>query len=86
VFLGLFSALKIGSVITQVDLTAYVEKHDFTFDAVLDEQVSNDEVLKISSHESSSCETSFSTISHFLRLAGVQSYGRANYTYYFSTY
>ena len=28
----------------QVDLTAYVEKHDFVFDAVLDEQVSNDEV------------------------------------------
>ena len=31
----------------QVDLTAYVEKHDFMFDAVLDEQVSNDEVLEI---------------------------------------
>ncbi|KAF9608015.1 hypothetical protein IFM89_004896 [Coptis chinensis] len=28
----------------QVDLTAYVEKHEFCFDAVLDEQVSNDEV------------------------------------------
>ena len=28
----------------QVDLTAYVEKHDFVFDAVLDDQVSNDEV------------------------------------------
>ena len=32
-----------GSVL-QVDLTAYVEKHDFVFDAVLDDQVSNDEV------------------------------------------
>lgn len=57
-----------------MDLTAYVEKHDFTFDAVLDEQVSNDEVLKTSSHELSIYETSFSMISHFLRLAGVQSY------------
>jgi hypothetical protein len=28
-----------------VDLTAYVEKHEFCFDAVLDEHVSNDEVL-----------------------------------------
>lgn len=28
----------------KVDLTAYVEKHDFVFDAVLDEQFSNDEV------------------------------------------
>lgn len=28
----------------QVDLTAYVEKHEFVFDAVLDEEVSNDEV------------------------------------------
>ncbi|KAF9588200.1 hypothetical protein IFM89_008214 [Coptis chinensis] len=28
----------------KVDLTAYVEKHEFCFDAVLDEQVSNDEV------------------------------------------
>jgi hypothetical protein len=28
----------------QVDLTAYVEKHDFVFDAILDERVSNDEV------------------------------------------
>jgi hypothetical protein len=28
----------------QVDLTAYVEKHEFVFDAVLDQYVSNDEV------------------------------------------
>jgi len=27
-----------------VDLTAYVEKHEFVFDAVLDQYVSNDEV------------------------------------------
>lgn len=27
-----------------MDLTAYVEKHEFCFDAVLDEHVSNDEV------------------------------------------
>ncbi|KAF9612728.1 hypothetical protein IFM89_003270 [Coptis chinensis] len=30
-----------------VDLTAYVEKHEFCFDAVLDEQVSNDEVYRV---------------------------------------
>lgn len=28
----------------QVDLTEYEEKHEFVFDAVLDEDVSNDEV------------------------------------------
>jgi kinesin family protein 2/24 len=28
-----------------VDLTAYVEKHEFCFDAVLDERVTNDEVM-----------------------------------------
>lgn len=28
----------------QVDLTEYMEKHEFVFDAVLDEEVSNDEV------------------------------------------
>lgn len=27
-----------------MDLTAYVEKHEFCFDAVLDENVNNDEV------------------------------------------
>ena len=31
----------------KVDLTAYVEKHEFCFDAVLDEQVSNDEVYRV---------------------------------------
>ncbi|KAK1417782.1 hypothetical protein QVD17_26916 [Tagetes erecta] len=30
----------------KVDLTAYVEKHEFCFDAVLDQQVSNDEVYR----------------------------------------
>ena len=29
---------------SQVDLTAFVEKHDFVFDAVLNEHVTNDEV------------------------------------------
>lgn len=28
----------------QVDLTEYEEKHEFVFDAVLNEEVSNDEV------------------------------------------
>lgn len=28
----------------QVDLTEYMEKHEFVFDAVLNEEVSNDEV------------------------------------------
>jgi hypothetical protein len=32
----------------KVDLTAYVEQHEFCFDAVLDEDVSNDEVLLFS--------------------------------------
>lgn len=31
----------------KVDLTAYVEKHEFCFDAVLDEQVTNDEVASL---------------------------------------
>ncbi|KAL1334826.1 hypothetical protein HN51_063781 [Arachis hypogaea] len=31
----------------KVDLTAYVEKHEFCFDAVLDENVSNDEVYRV---------------------------------------
>jgi len=30
----------------KVDLTAYVEKHEFCFDAVLDEHVTNDEVYR----------------------------------------
>lgn len=29
----------------QVDLTEYLEKHEFVFDAVLNEEVSNDEVI-----------------------------------------
>ena len=33
--------------IQQVDLTEYVERHEFVFDAVLNEEVSNDEVRKI---------------------------------------
>lgn len=32
-------------IMIKVDLTAYVEKHEFCFDAVLDEQVTNDEVI-----------------------------------------
>jgi hypothetical protein len=31
-------------IIQQVDLTEYVERHEFVFDSVLDEDVSNDEV------------------------------------------
>ncbi|XP_044486794.1 kinesin-like protein KIN-13A [Mangifera indica] len=31
----------------KVDLTAYVEKHEFCFDAVLDQNVSNDEVYRV---------------------------------------
>jgi hypothetical protein len=34
-----------GCLYSKVDLTAYVEKHEFCFDAVLDEHVTNDEVL-----------------------------------------
>ncbi|GAU11174.1 hypothetical protein TSUD_197980, partial [Trifolium subterraneum] len=30
-----------------VDLTAYVEKHEFCFDAVIDENVTNDEVYRV---------------------------------------
>ena len=30
-----------------MDLTAYVEKHEFCFDAVLNEYVTNDEVLAL---------------------------------------
>lgn len=33
------------TTIIQVDLTQYVEKHEFVFDAVLNEEVSNDEVI-----------------------------------------
>lgn len=31
----------------KVDLTAYVEKHEFCFDAVLNEEVTNDEVVAL---------------------------------------
>ena len=34
----------VGIDILQVDLTEYIEKHEFVFDAVLNEEVSNDEV------------------------------------------
>ena len=36
--------LNVWHIIPQVDLTEYVEKHEFVFDAMLDEDVSNDEV------------------------------------------
>lgn len=36
------------SLTWKVDLTAYVEKHDFCFDSVLDEYVTNDEVSHLS--------------------------------------
>ncbi|KAL6977124.1 hypothetical protein U1Q18_025919, partial [Sarracenia purpurea var. burkii] len=37
--------------ILKVDLTAYVEKHEFYFDVVLDEHVSNDEVIHLLSRD-----------------------------------
>uniref|UniRef100_A0A0E0PHQ7 Kinesin-like protein n=1 Tax=Oryza rufipogon TaxID=4529 RepID=A0A0E0PHQ7_ORYRU len=40
------SSLTVYEPKLKVDLTAYVEKHEFCFDAVLDEQVSNDEVYR----------------------------------------
>ncbi|KAJ0035918.1 hypothetical protein Pint_24515 [Pistacia integerrima] len=43
----------------KVDLTAYVEKHEFCFDAVLDQHVSNDEFPGISGH----CRANYSN--HF---------------------
>jgi len=45
-FLYLFAFQKANclSAVEKVDLTAYVEKHEFCFDAVLDENVTNDEV------------------------------------------
>lgn len=42
---SLYSLLDALHTILQVDLTEYVEKHGFVFDAVLDEDVSNDEVI-----------------------------------------
>ena len=38
------TSLTVHETKLKVDLTAYVEKHEFVFDAVLDDQVSNDEV------------------------------------------
>ncbi|KAJ8442440.1 hypothetical protein Cgig2_018717 [Carnegiea gigantea] len=38
------NALTVHETKLKVDLTEYVEKHEFVFDAVLDEHVSNDEV------------------------------------------
>ncbi|KAK1387584.1 hypothetical protein POM88_015762 [Heracleum sosnowskyi] len=40
------NALTVHETKLKVDLTAYVEKHEFCFDAVLDEQVTNDEVYR----------------------------------------
>lgn len=34
----------LSGLYVQVDLTEYMEKHEFVFDAVLNEEVSNDEV------------------------------------------
>jgi len=41
------TSLTVQETKLKVDLTAYVEKHEFFFDAMLDEQVSNDEVYKV---------------------------------------
>ncbi|WCJ23488.1 P-loop containing nucleoside triphosphate hydrolases superfamily protein [Euphorbia peplus] len=41
------NALTVHEPKQKVDLTAYVEKHEFCFDAVLDQQVSNDEVYRV---------------------------------------
>lgn len=40
------NALTVHEPKLKVDLTAYVERHEFCFDAVLDEQVTNDEVYR----------------------------------------
>ncbi|CAO2821963.1 unnamed protein product [Amaranthus hypochondriacus] len=40
------NALTVHEPKLKVDLTAYVEKHEFCFDAVLDEYVTNDEVYR----------------------------------------
>ncbi|EHA8589582.1 kinesin-like protein KIN-13B [Cocos nucifera] len=40
------NSLTVHETKLKVDLTAYVEKHEFVFDAVLDEDVSNDEVYR----------------------------------------
>jgi kinesin family protein 2/24 len=41
------TSLTVHETKLKVDLTAYVEKHEFVFDAVLDDQVSNDEVSSL---------------------------------------
>jgi len=41
------TSLTVHETKLKVDLTAYVEKHEFVFDAVLDDQVSNDEVYRV---------------------------------------
>eukprot|EP01018_Ginkgo_biloba_P001654 Gb_33090 [translate_table: standard] len=41
------SSLTVHETKLKVDLTAYVEKHEFVFDAVLDDQVSNEEVYQV---------------------------------------
>ncbi|XP_024386692.1 uncharacterized protein [Physcomitrium patens] len=40
------SSLTVNEPKVKVDLTAYTERHEFVFDAVLDQQVSNDEVYR----------------------------------------
>ncbi|XAR57078.1 Plus-end-directed kinesin ATPase [Bertholletia excelsa] len=41
------ACLTVHELKLKVDLTAYVEKHEFCFDAVLDERVNNDEVYRV---------------------------------------
>ncbi|CAA2983188.1 kinesin KIN-13A [Olea europaea subsp. europaea] len=41
------SSLTVHEPKLKVDLTAYIEKHEFCFDAVLDENVANDEVYRV---------------------------------------
>ncbi|XP_068661884.1 kinesin-like protein KIN-13A [Aristolochia californica] len=41
------NALTVHEPKLKVDLTAYVEKHEFCFDAVLDEHVTNDKVYRV---------------------------------------
>ncbi|GAB4843608.1 Kinesin-like protein KIN-13A [Ancistrocladus abbreviatus] len=41
------NALTVHEPKVKVDLTAYVEKHEFCFDAVLDEHMTNDEVYRV---------------------------------------
>ncbi|GAB2266653.1 Kinesin-like protein KIN-13A [Dionaea muscipula] len=41
------NALTVHEPKVKVDLTAYVERHEFCFDAVLDEHVTNDEVYRV---------------------------------------